>query len=58
MSKLRLIAIGARFLLLRADPADALDLERRPAALLCNFLILRVDESAGRFVAFETAEKL
>src|SRR5690348_16469232 len=46
-----------RALLLRADPGDALDLERRPAALLGDFLILRVDEGAGRFVAFEPAEQ-
>ena len=45
-------------LLLGADPADALDLERRPAALLGDLLVLRVDEGAGRFVALEPAEQL
>src|SRR5262249_41377205 len=56
-SKLRAVAIR-RALLLRADPADALDLERRPAAFFGDFAILLVDEPAGRLVAVEAAEQL
>ena len=45
-------------LLLRADPADALDLERGPAALLGDFPVLHVDVGMGRLVALEPAQQL
>src|SRR5581483_11547907 len=51
-----LVALN-HLLLLRADPADALDLERRPAALFGDFPVLRVDEGARRLVALEPAEQ-
>src|SRR5215472_3531899 len=49
---------GAKLFLLGADPADALDLERRPAAFFGDLAVLLVDIGARRFVAVEPAKKL
>src|SRR5262249_37479373 len=44
--------------LLRADPADALDRERRAATFRGDFAVLLEDISARRLVAVEPAEQL
>jgi hypothetical protein len=45
-------------LLLRADAADRLDLERWPAGFFGDFAILRGDERLRRFVAVQPAKEL
>ena len=51
-------AVFVCLLLLRADPADALDLEHRPAGFLGDFAVLLHDVGAGRLVTVEPAEQL
>src|SRR5256885_1488425 len=48
----------AGLFLLRADPADVLDGQGRPAGFLGDLAVLLEDVAFGRFVAVEAAEQL
>jgi hypothetical protein len=51
-------SLNERLLPLRPDPADFLDLKRRPAGFLGDFAVLLVNERARRLVAVQPAKKL
>src|SRR5260363_12715 len=52
------MARAAPLLLLRPDPLDRLDLERRAAALFGDLAVLVAQEGAHRLVAVEAAKQL
>jgi hypothetical protein len=50
--------VKRRLLLLRPDPADALDLKRRPPGFLGDFAVLLVNERPRRLVAVQPAKQV
>ena len=52
------VSRGLRLLLLRPNPVEALDFERRAAGFFGDLAVLLHDEGAGGLIAIEAAEQL